>query len=78
MTDIATPADRLKAYRSRHLIDLRATDEAHIYRCAVDGIQVHGTRDGRWRHDHSEIVALLEAEYGGPWGGPKEAVGFPR
>lgn len=76
MTDIATatPAARIAAYRSRHLIVL--SEEMHpdfgrIYRCEVDGLRVHPTRDGHWRHDSAELTNLLDAEYGGAWGMPR-------
>jgi len=77
MTDIATatPAERLALYRSKHLIDLQVEMHplfARIYRCAVDGLRVHSTRNARWYHDPAELKSLLDAEYGGPWGGPRD------
>ena len=78
MTDngIATPtrAEKLAAFRSPHTI--QAVDEPHelfgtIHRCASCGIRVHWiTR--RYIHDGDEITELLQEEYGGSFGQPKE------
>lgn len=70
-----TATQRIDAYRSSHrifLVSEQHADYGLIYRCAVDGLRVHPTRNGRWRHDSAEIKTLLDAEYGGPWGQPKE------
>lgn len=68
-----TAIDRLAAYRSDHrifLVDEQHPSFGHIFRCGTDGIRVHPTRNGRWRHDSSELKTLLDANYGGPWGTP--------
>jgi hypothetical protein len=69
--------DRLTAYRSEHrifLVDEEHPDFGHIFRCRTDGIRVHPTRNDRWYHDPAELKALLDANYGGPWGSPRVAV----
>jgi hypothetical protein len=73
MTDTtnATPAETLAKYRSAHRIVLQETGR-YEYRCEVDGLRVLSMRDGRWRHNPDDVVRLLEAEYGGPFGAPKE------
>jgi len=75
MTDTATAttAERVAAWRHPHKIEPIADEHpsfGRITRCAVDGVRVHWIVKA-WRHDHDEIVALLDAEYGGAWGQPK-------
>ncbi len=65
-----TPAETLRLYRTDHRIAL-IEDGRWSYRCATDGIRVLSMRDGRYRHHPDDIVRLLDAEYGGPWGTPK-------
>jgi hypothetical protein len=74
--DMTESAATLKKYRSDHLIAVRIEGDspAYTYRCGVDGIRLLPMRNGRWRHHPDDIVKLLEAEYGGPWGAPKAAV----
>ena len=72
-TTTPTPQERLAAYRSDHrifLVDDEHPEFGHIFRCQTDGIRVHATRNGRWFHDASELKALLDANYAGPWGTP--------
>ena len=66
-----TAADTLKAYRSDHVITLTGNAYTGGERCLVDGIRVLTKRDGKWRHHPSELIALMDEVYGGPWGGPK-------
>ena len=71
---IATPEERVAAFRSRHLINLveeQDPDLGRIYRCALDGLRVQATRDGRWRHDGGAVTTLLDSVYGGSWGSRK-------
>ena len=69
-------SDSLRLYRSHHVIDVAVEGSMpmYTYRCRVDGIRVIPTRNGKWRHHPDDIVKLLEAEYGGPWGGPRQVV----
>ena len=65
-----TTTDRVAAFRSRHPITVIEVDDPHlgrISRCEHDGLRVNQLRDGRWRHDSREVVALLDEEYGGTW-----------
>lgn len=66
--------DRLTAWRTVHKIE--PIEDEHptfgrITRCSVDGIRVHWITKA-WRHDQDEVVALLDEEYGGAWGFPKQ------
>ena len=58
-------SEQLRDYRSNHRIRLFPTPVGEV--CATDGIPVHRTRNGRYRHDVGTIAALLEVEYGGIW-----------
>ena len=55
-TAIATPEQQLALFRSTHRIQV--TDDGERRTCAVDGIRIHPVRGG-WRHDTSEVVALI-------------------
>lgn len=69
-----TVTQRIEKFRSRHPITVVETEDPYIgrvYRCALEGLRVHPMRNGWWRHDAAEIVALLDQEYGGPFGTPR-------
>ena len=74
--DMTESAATLAQYRSAHLIDVAVEGSMpmYTYRCRVDGIRVIPTRNGKWRHHPDDIVKLLDAEYGGPWGQPMASV----
>lgn len=68
--DTATAEDRIAAFRSNHRISITVTqdpDLGQIARCDVDGLRVHPMRNGRYRHDTREALALLDSVYGGSW-----------
>lgn len=72
-----TTAETVALFRSNHrivVVESNDPEKGRIYRCAIEDLRVHPMRDGRWRHDSDEIVALLEDNYGGPWGSPKAGV----
>ena len=65
-------AATIAAFRADHRIV--PFDEVHedfglIHRCASCGVRVHWIVRG-YRHDLDEVKAMLDAEYGGAWGGP--------
>ena len=71
MTTERTSAETLALYRSNHVITLTGNAYTGGERCMVDGIRVITKRDGKWRHHPDDVLALMDAEYGGSWGFPK-------
>ena len=55
----ATATDRLRAYQSRHRIEVDKSSEWD--RCDTDGVRVHMTLNRRWFHDPDELRKLQSA-----------------